>query len=455
MKISIGKYLFRILNIIIGREISLSFETKALRLFAFFVFLFSSVSTVLNYFNEGTYLINLLGILSTFIFLILYRITFSKINYYFVFYVLLGFTFGSVFLAWYFFAGFSGSAFHILIILMVFYSALSRGIHSFVVFILTISFFVCLCTIEYLYPGIVIDYKDNDSRFFDIIFTVFFALIFNFAVIKLVMNRYLRFGEIEEKNTILTQKNKIILEQNIRLEELNSALTSEIQTRIDAEEKIKKSLNDKEILLKEIHHRVKNNLQVISSLLYLQSNKLDGKAQKEIFSESQNRIKSMALVHEKLYKSNDLAGIELQDYIHSLVNYLLRSYDVGYNKIRQEINVDNIFLSIDKSIPFGLIINELVTNSLKYAFVGRDEGLLRINIKRISDGVIFLSVFDDGIGIPANFDIKSSNSLGLRLVQTLVTQLEGTFRLHSDGGTEFIIEFLEYPTRKIKEEDIL
>ena len=227
------------------------------------------------------------------------------------------------------------------------------------------------------------------------------------------------------------------------LENLNTKLISEIKTRIDAEEKIKASLKEKEVLLKEIHHRVKNNLQVISSLLYLQSNKIDVQEYKEIFNESQNRIKSMALVHEKLYKSDTLAGIELSDYIHSLVNSLMRSYNVSYHKIKQEIDIDDIFLSIDKSIPFGLIINELVTNSLKYAYEGRDEGVLRITLKKDNNEIIKVSIYDDGVGIPAEFDIKKANSLGLRLVQTLVEQLEGSLQLNLDNGTEFIIEFSE------------
>ncbi len=265
--------------------------------------------------------------------------------------------------------------------------------------------------------------------------------------------------ERKEAETALRQAHdeleQRVLSRTQELEKLNSKLLSEIETRINAEEKIKASLQEKEVLLKEIHHRVKNNLQVISSLLYLQSNKIAEKKYKEIFNESQNRIKSMALVHEKLYKSVDLAGIELSDYIRSLVNYLMRSYDVGYHKIKQEINVDNIFLSIDKSIPFGLIINELVTNILKYAFVGRDEGLFRININKGVDGTIIISVYDDGVGMPNDFDIKNSNSLGLRLVQTLVTQLEGTFKLKSDEGSEFIIEFSEHPTEKTKDADEL
>jgi len=233
------------------------------------------------------------------------------------------------------------------------------------------------------------------------------------------------------------------------LKNLNTQLISEIQTRILAEEKIKASLKEKEVLLKEIHHRVKNNLQVISSLLYLQSNRIKEKEYKDIFNESQNRIKSMALVHEKLYKSDDLSGIELSDYIRSLINYLIRSYNVNYQKIKLEIKIDNIFLSIDKSIPFGLIVNELVTNSLKYAFEGREEGILRISIVLDEIGTIKVSIFDDGKGIPAGFDIKNSTSLGLRLVQTLVTQLEGSLQINTNVGTEFLIEFSTHPKGKL------
>jgi PAS domain S-box-containing protein len=241
-----------------------------------------------------------------------------------------------------------------------------------------------------------------------------------------------------------------VLNRTKELENVNSTLLTEITTRINAEEKIKASLQEKEVLLKEIHHRVKNNLQVISSLLYLQSKKIEIKEYKDIFNESQNRIKSMALVHENLYKSDNFAGIDLSDYIRSLVNYLIRTYNVNYNKIKQEINIDHIILSIDKSIPFGLIMNELVTNSLKYAFNDRDEGLFKVEIHKLDSGIIHVSVFDNGVGMPVDFDIKKSTSLGLKLVQTLVDQLEGTFQWHSNGGTEFIIEFSE--TQKEKHE---
>jgi two-component sensor histidine kinase/HAMP domain-containing protein len=243
-------------------------------------------------------------------------------------------------------------------------------------------------------------------------------------------------------------ENKVNL-RTTELQKVNSTLHSEITNRINAEEKINASLQEKEVLLKEIHHRVKNNLQVISSLLYLQSKKIEIKEYKDIFNESQNRIKSMALVHENLYKSDNFAGIELSDYIRSLVNYLIRTYNVNYNKIKQVINIDKIILSIDKSIPFGLIINELVTNSLKYAFNDRDEGLFKVEIHKLDSGIIHVSVFDNGVGMPADFDIKKSNSLGLKLVKTLVEQLEGTFQWNSNGGTEFIIEFSETQKERI------
>ena len=245
---------------------------------------------------------------------------------------------------------------------------------------------------------------------------------------------------IEELYTNLENK---VNERTKELKETNYLLEKEIMIKDNTTLKLQNSLQEKEILLKEIHHRVKNNLQVISSLLYLQSSKILEKEYKEIFNESQNRIKSMALVHEKLYKSVDLSGVELSDYIHSLISYLFKSYNVNYHKIKQEIQIDNIILSIDKSMPFGLIINELVTNSLKYAYEGREDGILRISIIKGMDEIIKVSVFDDGIGIPEDFDIKNSTSLGLRLVQTLVSQLEGTLHIVSNHGTEFIFEFSE------------
>lgn len=215
-----------------------------------------------------------------------------------------------------------------------------------------------------------------------------------------------------------------------------------IAKRKQAEEQIKASLKEKEVLLKEIHHRIKNNLQVISSLLNLQSGYIIDKDAIEMFKESQNRVKSMALIHEKLYQSKDLARIDFAEYIRNLTNYLFRSYGVTSNRIKLKKNVDDVFLGLDTAIPCGLIINELVSNSLKHAFPDGKEGEIHICLFLDNDKFTLI-VRDNGVGFPKDLDFRNTESLGLQLVITLVEQLEGTIDLKRSGGTEFKIIFTE------------
>lgn len=219
---------------------------------------------------------------------------------------------------------------------------------------------------------------------------------------------------------------------------------SDISERKHDEEKIKASLKEKEILLKEIHHRVKNNMQIISSLLRLQSHYIQDEKQIAMFKDSQNRIRSMSLVHEKLYQSKDLTKIDFSDYIVNLVNSIFRSYTINSERIQLDISVDKIRLGINTAIPCGLIINELVTNSVKYAFPGERSGIIGVTIQQQNKKTIKLIVKDNGIGIPKNIDILHSESLGLQLVTVLIKdQLHGQIDLFRENGTEYQVTFRE------------
>ena len=215
-----------------------------------------------------------------------------------------------------------------------------------------------------------------------------------------------------------------------------------------AEDQLESSLKEKEVLLKEVHHRVKNNMQVISSLLNLQSKRIKDKKLLDIFKESQNQIKSMALIHKELYKTKDLAKVDFAKYIRTLTENLMNSCISGTDNIILNINIDNVFLGVDAAIPCGLIINELFTNSLKYAFpfvhtqeVPKDkEGEIRIDFHFDNDKYV-LSYSDNGVGLPKDFDIRNSTTLGLSLINTLTLQLGGTIEIDSGRGTEFKIMF--------------
>ncbi|MFB2934224.1 PAS domain S-box protein [Aerosakkonemataceae cyanobacterium BLCC-F154] len=223
----------------------------------------------------------------------------------------------------------------------------------------------------------------------------------------------------------------------------------DITERKTAETEMITSLKEKELLLKEIHHRVKNNLQVISSLLKLQSSYIKDEEALALFTESYNRVRSMALIHEKLYQSKGLARIDAVDYIRDLTDNLFRSYNVATNTIELHLRVEHIELDIDTAIPCGLIINELVSNSLKYAFVNQGKGELYINLfYQEGTSKVTLLISDNGIGLPPNFDITELESLGLQLVYNLTEQLNGEMEINSDRGAKFTITFTN---RSVKE----
>ncbi len=207
----------------------------------------------------------------------------------------------------------------------------------------------------------------------------------------------------------------------------------------NAADKIKASLAEKEILLKEIHHRVKNNLQVISSLLNLQANSFRDAYDRELSRESQNRIRTMALIHEQLYQSADFAHVDFAGYLDTLSRSLFHSYTVSDIKLVSD--VENMKLSLDTAIPCGLIVNELISNALKHAFPSRRKGVVMVRLHPLAPGRCELIVADDGVGFPKEFDFKSRKSLGLELVNTLVDQINGTMEMQQEGGTAVRIVF--------------
>lgn len=222
-----------------------------------------------------------------------------------------------------------------------------------------------------------------------------------------------------------------------------------ITQRKIAEENILASLGEKELLLQEIHHRVKNNMQIISSMLRLQAEPVKDKSYLTILSDSQNRIRAMSLIHEKLYQSQDLAHINFSEYASDLTGELMRSYGNGSSRIVMKTESENIMLGIDTAIPCGLIINELVSNSLKYAFPKDRRGEISVSLDRINEDELELTVSDNGIGLPENIDFRNTESLGLRLVTILAeNQLRGKIESKRLEGTEFRIRFREIKYEK-------
>lgn len=206
---------------------------------------------------------------------------------------------------------------------------------------------------------------------------------------------------------------------------------------------LRKRNEEKEFLIKEIHHRVKNNLQVVSSLLYLQAEQITDPHVRAILQDSQNRVKSMALIHEKLYQAKDQVRVDVAEYIRNLTSYLFRSYTEQAGGVRLVVRADDIHLGIDTAMPCGLIINELFSNALKHAFPAGRSGEINVELRRDDDGAYTLSVRDNGVGLPHEIDLYKTTSLGLQLVHTLVHQIDGRLELHRNGGTEFCIRFAD------------
>ncbi len=216
-------------------------------------------------------------------------------------------------------------------------------------------------------------------------------------------------------------------------------IVRDVTERSNAEAQIRQSLQEKEVLLKEVHHRVKNNMQVISSLLSLQREHITDPAALVSFRDSQNRVRSMALVHEKLYRSESLASINFSEYVEDLLDSLKRSYMIS--DIDVAVETDHLRLGVDTAIPCGLIINELVSNALKHAFKGRERGTVRVRIQRNGHGETSLCIEDDGNGLPDDFDWRQSSTLGMQLVTMLTEQIGGSLSVSVSGGTHFTITF--------------
>lgn len=209
----------------------------------------------------------------------------------------------------------------------------------------------------------------------------------------------------------------------------------------EKKEIIESSLKEKEILLKEIHHRVKNNLQIVSSLLNLQANRTNSEELKKTINEAKNRISSMALLHQKIYQSGNLSSIDFQAYIEQMVQSMEAGFNTSKKDITYTIQTNGIILDIDTSIPLGLIINELLTNSYKYAFTDQASGAINIILNKKNAEDMELHISDNGKGFPPDFDVSTLNSLGLKLVKGLSNQLKGTIRFENNNGAHSYITF--------------
>lgn len=214
----------------------------------------------------------------------------------------------------------------------------------------------------------------------------------------------------------------------------------DVTKRKHEELRLQENLRVKEVLLREIHHRVKNNLQVVSSLLNLQSSAIEDDRAQRIFTDCQTQVQAMALVHEQLYRSDNLQSIEMDTFIVSLVSYLFHVYDVDQSRISSSISAASVSLAIEQAIPVALIVNELVSNSLKHG-LAESDGVVTVNFRTLEDGRLELEVRDSGKGLPPDFRIDSSETLGFQLVQALSSQIGGALSWTCDDGASFVLNF--------------
>jgi len=239
------------------------------------------------------------------------------------------------------------------------------------------------------------------------------------------------YDELEQRVEVRTRE----------LQRLNRTLGQEVTERIQAEKRMAQALAEKEVLLREIHHRVKNNLQVIYGLLSLQSRDLHDQRATGLLEDSRQRVKTMAIVHETLYESRDLSEVSAPAFVQSLTENVLSVFRRGHPGVEIRTRIEAIQLSLDQAVPTGLIINELVTNAVKYAFPGDRRGVIRVELSLIPVDRLQLCVCDDGIGLPDGLDMGATETLGLKLVVALAAQLQGSLEVQRGSGTGFFLRF--------------
>lgn len=252
------------------------------------------------------------------------------------------------------------------------------------------------------------------------------------------------FVELYKKTMQIEQQNEELELLHGHLEEMitkrTAALKAEIAERKKAEQKIKESLEEKEILLAEIHHRVKNNMAVISGLLEMEMEQLERQGLKNVLLSSKSRIKSMAMIHEKLYESMRFTHVEFRSYLQDLVNMIDYSYANDYREITVNIEADDVILNVNQAIPCALLLNELINNAFKHAFKNQEQGIVDIKFTG-QNGMVEFEISDDGVGIPKDLDMKKPKTLGMKLVQTLSKQLNADFSLRNGIGTTVNVAF--------------
>jgi len=330
-------------------------------------------------------------------------------------------------------AGSEGTIIYLLIMLLNIYLLVVKPRYLLLVFSILAGTIFLLLILEFLYPQYILGYADRTSAILDHIGTLFVSMLFTTFVIAAFRNGY-----IHERNTVLKQ-NKDLQELNKQIDEQKDELEKravELQYAVEAAGEKNERI---ETLLKELHHRVKNNMQVISGLLSLQSNRLEEGMAKESLEASRTRIEAMSMIHKGLYQEQDADIVQIKDYLVSLNESLACSFGFEKNVIDTNVNMNDNKLDIDRAIPVGLIVNELVTNAFKYAFQHTKSPKVKVDLQQTSDHHFKLSVSDNG-NWTAGKENDRKNSFGLKLVHILAGQLNADLNVKQENGSTFILQ---------------
>ena len=329
--------------------------------------------------------------------------------------------------------GLGGTIIYLLIMLLNIYLLIVIPRYIFLIFSILAGTIFLLLTLEFFHPEWVQGYPDRTSQMLDHVGTLFISMLFTTFVIAGFRQAY-----IHERKTVLKQNedlivlNKQIDEQKAELEKRASELQQAVEVAGERNERI-------ETLLKELHHRVKNNMQVISGLLSLQSNRLEEGVARESLEASRTRIEAMALIHKGLYQEKDAASVQINDYLVSLNESLANSFGFHKEVIETIVDMQDNIMDIDRAVPVGLIVNELVSNSFKYAFHNTSLPKVFVVLKQTNNKNFVLRVSDNGIGKPEE-EIKGKGSFGLKLVRILAGQLNADIKIENQEGTHFTLQ---------------
>ena len=329
--------------------------------------------------------------------------------------------------------GLGGTIIYLLIMLLNIYLLIVIPRYIFLIFSILAGTIFLLLTLEFFHPEWVQGYPDRTSQMLDHVGTLFISMLFTTFVIAGFRQAY-----IHERKTVLKQNedlivlNKQIDEQKAELEKRASELQQAVEVAGERNERI-------ETLLKELHHRVKNNMQVISGLLSLQSNRLEEGVARESLEASRTRIEAMALIHKGLYQEKDAASVQINDYLVSLNESLANSFGFHKEVIETIVDMQDNIMDIDRAVPVGLIVNELVSNSFKYAFHNTSLPKVIVVLKQTNNKNFVLRVSDNGIGKPEE-EIKGKGSFGLKLVRILAGQLNADIKIENQEGTHFTLQ---------------